>query len=208
MLPALSLPSAEAGDSDLDAEFDADAAGFSSDEPHEAEERPAAAEGVDDGAAAAGHAASGDAGGNDHDTDSDLDLDADNPSSSGGDEEPGSSASEPDNDEAAAAAASGGNRSQQQAASFLEGGKSASFAKAFAKIMAKPAKAAAGAAAKDVILSESAGLAKRKAEVEADEAAARQAKKQRQDMHKRGHTVRLNGCKGWLVLILSWFADA
>jgi hypothetical protein len=77
-------------------------------------------------------------------------------------------------------------------ASFLQGEKSASFSKAFAKIMAKPAKRdeAKPSGAVDVILSESASLAKRRVEAAADESAARAAKKQRLEMRKRGHMVR------------------
>lgn len=77
---------------------------------------------------------------------------------------------------------------QQQHASFLDGEKSASFAKAFAKIMgSKSAKADGG----NVILAESASLAKRKAEVATEEAAAKAAKKQRQERKQRGHAVRV-----------------
>lgn len=107
----------------------------------------------------------------------------------------------------------GPSSNQQQHASFLEGGKSASFAKAFAKIMGKGSKAASTAAAGDVILSESASLAKRKAEVAADEAAAREARKQRLELKKRGHYVswsRLRGVHiiasrcliGWLLAVV------
>lgn len=80
---------------------------------------------------------------------------------------------------------------QQQHVSFFEGGKSASFAKAFTKIMSRSSKAAAtnAAAPADVILSESASMAKRKAEVDADAAAAREAKRQRLELKTRGHLV-------------------
>lgn len=110
-----------------------------------------------------------------------------------------------------------GRREQQPgAAGFLEGGKAASFAKAFAKIVEGSGKraadaaaaaaaqqtAAAPAAAAAPILATSKSIAKRKAE-EAEEAKAdREAKKLRQEMKQRGHTVRLGvhagACDLWL----------
>ena len=100
---------------------------------------------------------------------------------------------------------------QQKGASFLEGGKAASFAKAFAKILdtsGKKAAAAVGqvaptaadaaaagssaAAAPAVapILAASKSIAKRKAEEAQDQKADREAKKLRQEMKQRGHVVR------------------
>lgn len=89
----------------------------------------------------------------------------------------------------------GGGRGQEPG--FLEGGKAASFAKAFAKILdtsgkkaAAVAGAAAGAATTAPILAASKSIAKRKVE-EAEEAAeAREAKRLRQEMKQRGHVVR------------------
>jgi hypothetical protein len=115
----------------------------------------------------------------------------------------------------------GGPSRKQKKVGFLEGGKDASFAKAFAKIMAKPVKpsksgkaaaeaageaapgpsstAAARAAAAgavdvvDVILAESASIQKRKAEVAEEALAKREAKKKRLELKQRGHTVSILG---------------
>lgn len=177
----------DAGLHDSDFDADAEVSGSSSGDE-------AAASSGDEQPAAAG----------DPDSDIDAGLDDDmQPSSSSGADEAGGSVGEGSSDRGPQGNSStdddDGNPSslpsnrQQQHASFLEGGKSASFAKAFAKIMAKPSKAAAAkAAAADVILSESASMAKRKAEVAADEAAAREAKKQRLELKKRGHFVSTN----------------
>ncbi|EFN59288.1 hypothetical protein CHLNCDRAFT_137629 [Chlorella variabilis] len=91
----------------------------------------------------------------------------------------------------------GGGRQQQRDAGFLEGGKSASFAKAFAMILEgsgkKAAEAArptaAGGAAVAPILATSKSIAKRKAEDAEEQQADREAKKLRQEMKKRGHVV-------------------
>lgn len=91
--------------------------------------------------------------------------------------------------------------------SFLEGSKSASFAKAFAKIMTRPiqtkqpkqlveaaadattAGAATAAAAADVILAESGAIHKRKLEEEQERVASRESKRQRTDRKNLGHVV-------------------
>lgn len=98
----------------------------------------------------------------------------------------------------------GGGRQQQRDAGFLEGGKSASFAKAFAMILEgsgkKAAEAArptaAGGAAVAPILATSKSIAKRKAEDAEEQQADREAKKLRQEMKKRGHVVRWRGWCG------------
>lgn len=124
----------------------------------------------------------------------------------------------------------GPGRRQQQGGGFLEGGKAASFAKAFAKIVegsgkraaealaaAQQTAAAPAAAAAAPILATSKSIAKRKAE-EAEEAKAdREAKKLRQEMKQRGHVVRGAGStrvvdgKRWqgrhaLLLCSAWHA--
>lgn len=97
----------------------------------------------------------------------------------------------------------GGGGRRGAHASFLAGEKGASFAKAFAKIITKPVKpgkapAAGGGGGKgDVILAESAGVQKRKAEEEGDAAARSESKRQRLAMRKRGHLVRRRGLVVW-----------
>eukprot|EP00878_Enallax_costatus_P036343 GHUV01040803.1.p1 GENE.GHUV01040803.1~~GHUV01040803.1.p1 ORF type:complete len:378 (+),score=165.42 GHUV01040803.1:47-1180(+) len=181
--PALHSVSSPAGPHESDFDADAEAGGSSS-----ADEAAASSE--DDQPAAAGAHTAADAPNIDAEApDSDIDggLDELGHQSSSNDEDHSDIAadSDPDSDDPDDAS----NSKQQHHASFLEGGKSASFAKAFAKIMAKPSKAAATKAATpaDVILSESASMAKRKAEVAADEAAARETKKQRLELKRRGH---------------------
>jgi hypothetical protein len=83
----------------------------------------------------------------------------------------------------------------QRGVGFLAGGKDASFAKAFAKIMDTSGRKAAEAgvvatsAAAAPILAASKSIAKRKAEDAEEAAASREAKKLRQEMKQRGHEV-------------------
>ena len=107
---------------------------------------------------------------------------------------------------------------------FLEGGKAASFAKAFAKILdtsGKKAAEAAEAVGAAPILAVSKSIAKRKAEVEAETKADREAKKLRQEMKQRGHVVRACrlvqaaaarlgscGCMAGELLLQGWEAAA
>ncbi|KAF8072477.1 RPH1 [Scenedesmus sp. PABB004] len=187
------------GAPDLDAGFDADAEGGLSSSDGGDDEPPSSSDGGAGGAAPGGGPAAGAAAADgdafsDSELDADLDAD-DGPSSSGGgsddddeglddgDAPPGSS--DPGSSESGGEG-EGGPRGGAARASFLDGGKAASFAKAFSKIMDKPAKAAGGGGGGG-ILSESASLAKRKAEAAADDAAARGAKRARQELRKRGH---------------------
>lgn len=137
---------------------------------------------------------------------------------SGSEQEEGADAA----DEDAAAGGSdsdgggGGGRQREQQAGFMEGGKAASFAKAFSKILDTSGKKAAGAAeaaaaaglaaaagiAAAPILAASKSIAKRKAEEAAEEKHSKEAKRLRQEMKQRGHVVsgvqrgrwRLVGC--------------
>ena len=125
----------------------------------------------------------------------------------------GDASSGDDGDEAAEASAG-------QQKGFLEGGKAASFAKAFAKILGTSGKrvvgpggavatgaGAVGVAAAPPILAASKSFAKRKAESAAEQRQDKEAKKLRQDMKQRGHVVSEavrfeNSVPGFLHMLL------
>lgn len=113
------------------------------------------------------------------------------PAEGGGEEGEG----EDDSEGGGGSGSEGEGPAAQHGGGFLAGGKDASFAKAFAKIMdtsgkkAAEATAAAPAAAAAPILAASKSIAKRKAEDAEEAAASREAKKLRQEMKQRGHEV-------------------
>lgn len=159
----------------------------SSSEPGEEEDGDSDLDDLGDAAAADAVTAAAKAGGPDDEDPLLADQD-DSSAGEGSDSDSERSGAAGDSEDESLGEAADGSK-QQQHASFLEGGKSASFARAFAKIMgSKPGKAASTAGA-DVILGESASLAKRKAEVLAEEEAAKVAKKQRHERKQRGHLV-------------------
>lgn len=101
---------------------------------------------------------------------------------------------------AAGSDSDGAGDGQQPNVGFLKGGKGASFAKAFAKILENSSNRAAvvarqggaagpAAAAAPPILAASKSVAKRKAEEVVEQRADREARKLRQEMKVRGHAV-------------------
>jgi hypothetical protein len=124
----------------------------------------AAAGDDDDGPGILGEASS------DADDDEDADADADGGSSSSG-------GSDADNDGDADGDAAGA-----KPASFTEGGKAVSFAKAFAKVLSEAADAS-------TILGGSKSLAKRKAEDVAEAAEKQAVKRKRLEIKRRGHQL-------------------